>query len=353
MPDARWSPWPKRPARLLFALAALLGAAFSHPARAGDVATAQVLFDEGRRRMAEHDYANACPKLAESQRLSPAVGTEFNLADCWEHVGKLASSWAAFLDVADLTHRRGETEREQAARQRAAALEPRLGRLIIDVPAARRVVNLEVTRDGDLVRDALWGIAVPVDAGEHSVEARAPGGLHWSGIVRTQDGQTATIGVSALTAPGGVAVVTPPEGHVSAPPSLPPPTIPPPSVPPEPIHGPDRTAALVALGATVVFAGVGILGLVEHQANINSYNTDSSCPAIGAPSRPAHCNDFVSSANTWNTVAVVGFVASGVALAGGVTLWLLAPRPASSASGATASLRCFAGYASLGCAGVF
>src|SRR6202023_3380435 len=131
-------------------LVALLGAASSRPARAGDVATAQVLFDEGRRRMAEHDYANACPKLAESQRLSPAVGTEFNLADCWEHVGKLASSWAAFLDVADLTHRRGEREREQAARQRAAALEPRLGRLIIDVPAARRVANLEVTRDGDL-----------------------------------------------------------------------------------------------------------------------------------------------------------------------------------------------------------
>jgi hypothetical protein len=340
---------------LLVATLALLAAASSRPARAAgsDVATAQVLFDEGRRRMAEHDYANACPKLAESQRLSPAVGTEFNLADCWEHVGKLASSWAAFLDVADLTHRRGETEREQAARQRAAALEPRLGRLIIDVPAARRVANLEVSRDGDLVRDALWGIAVPVDAGEHSVEARAPGGLRWSGVVRTQDGQTATIGVSALSASGTAAVPSQPEGHVSVPPALPPSTVPPAPPPsPEPTHGADHTAAFVALGASVVFAGVGVLGLVEHQANINDYNTDPSCPAIGAASRPAHCSDFVSSANTWNTVAVVSLVASGVALAGGVTLWFIAPRPASSASGTTA-VRCFAGVASLGCAGAF
>ena len=158
-----------------------------------DVAAAQLLFDEGRRRMGQGDYANACPKLAESQRLSPAVGTEFNLAVCWEHVGKLASSWAAFLDVADLTHRRGEGEREQAARQRAEALAPRLGKLSVEVPATRRVADLEVRRDGELVRDALWGIAVPVDAGDHRVEARATGRRPWSAVVHTQDGQTATV----------------------------------------------------------------------------------------------------------------------------------------------------------------
>ena len=326
----------------------------SRPARAtgDDVATAQLLFDEGRRRMAQGDYASACPKLAESQRLSPAVGTEFNLADCWEHVGKLASSWGAFLDVADLTHRRGEVEREQAARQRAEALAPRLARLSVEVPAARRVADLEVRRDGELVRDALWGIAVPVDAGDHRVEAYASGRRPWSSVVHTQDGQTATVTVPDLAlAPPPVPAGTSDTVSVAPPPPAPFPPPFPPTPPPPP--GADHTAAFVVLGAAVVFAGVGVAGVVEHGTEVGDYNADSTCPAITAPGRPAHCNDLVNSANTWDTVAVVGFVAGGLALIGGVTLWLATPGPRTATAARSTSLRCFGGFGSLGCAGTF
>ena len=54
----------------------------------GDKAAAQSLFDEGRRLMGEAKYADACPKLAESQKLDPGVGTQFHLADCYEHLGQ-------------------------------------------------------------------------------------------------------------------------------------------------------------------------------------------------------------------------------------------------------------------------
>jgi hypothetical protein len=312
-----------------------------------DVAAAQLLFDEGRRRMGQGDYANACPKLAESQRLSPAVGTEFNLAVCWEHVGKLASSWAAFLEVADLTHRRGETDREQAARQRADALAPRLGKLSIEVPALRRVADLEVRRDGELVRDALWGIAVPVDAGDHRVEARATGRRPWSAVVHTQDGQTATVTVPDL-APAPPVPVDPGE---RAPVPPPPPPAPPP--PPITVSGADHTAAFIVLGAAVVLAGVGIAGVVEHGAEVSAYNSDPTCPAITASGRPAHCNDLVDSASTWNTVAVVGFVAGGLALVGGVTLWVATPGPRPTTVTPANAFRCFGGLASVGCAGTF
>ena len=342
---------PMRLARLLLVTCALTGAAWSRPARAAgdDVATAQLLFDEGRRRMAQGDYAGACPKLAESQRLAPALGTEFNLADCWEHVGKLASSWAAFLEVADLTHRRGEAEREQAARQRADTLAPRLGRLTIEVPALRRIADLEVRRDGELVRDTLWGISVPVDAGDHRVEARAAGRRTWSAVVHTQDGQTGSVTVPDL-APAPAAA---PADTARTPPA--PPPSPPPPPPVTPLPGPDHTAAFVVLGSAVVLGGVGIAGLLEHGSQVSAYNADSTCPAITAAGRPAHCNDLVNSANTWNTVAVVSFVASGIALVGGVTLWLAAPTPTAPA-GTTAhasTLRCFGGFASVGCAGTF
>jgi hypothetical protein len=340
-----------RIARLLFVVCTVAGAGSSRPARASgdDVAAAQLLFDEGRRRMAKGDYANACPKLAESQRLSPGVGTEFNLADCWEHVGKLASSWAAFLEVADLTHRRGEAEREQAARQRADALAPRLGRLSIEVPALRRIADLEVRRDGELVRDALWGIAVPVDAGDHRVEARASGRRPWSAVVHTQDGQTASVTVPDL-APAPPPVDTVERASVVPPPS-PPPPLPPP--PPPPLPGGDHTAAFIVMGAGVVLTGVGIAGVVEHGAQVSDYNNDPTCPPISASTRSAHCSDYVNAASTWNTVAVVGFVAGGLALIGGVTLWLASPGSGTTTTPPASAIRCFGGLASLGCTGTF
>ena len=341
-------------ARILFVACAVAASSSSRSARAtgDDVATAQLLFDEGRRRMAQGDYTTACPKLAESQRLSPGVGTEFNLADCWEHVGKLASSWAAFLDVADLTHRRGEGEREQAARQRAEALAPRLGKLSVEVPATRRVADLEVRRDGELVRDALWGIPVPVDAGDHRVEARASGRRTWSAIVHTQDGQSASVTIPDLAlAPPPAPVDTGDRASAPPPPPLPVPPAPPPTITPAP--GADHTTDFVVLGAAVVLAGVGVAGVVEHQAQVNAYNADSTCPAITAAGRPAHCNDLVNSANTWNTVAVVGFVAGGLALVGGVIIWLATPGPRSTTAAPSNAFRCSGGFASLGCAGTF
>lgn len=335
----------------------MAGAVSPRPARASgdDVAAAQLLFDEGRRRIAQGDYAGACPKLAESQRLSPAVGTEFNLADCWEHVGKLASSWAAFLEVADLTHKRGEGEREQAARARADAVAPRLGRLTVEVPLLRRIRDLEVRRDGEVVQDALWGIAVPVDAGDHRVEVQAPGRLPWSAVVHTKDGATASITVPDLPVappppPPATGAPPPPVGEKTAAPPAPPPP-PPPTV--STTEGPDHTAAFIVLGAAVVFAGVGIAGVVEHGSDVNTYNNDPTCPSITASNLPAHCNDLVSSANTWNTVAVVSFVASGVALIGGVTLWLAAPTPKATTNAPASAFRCYGSFGSLGCAGSF
>ncbi len=312
-----------------------------------DVATAQVLFDDGKRLMTQERWSEACPKLQESQRLAPAIGTEYNLADCLEHQGKLASSWAAFLEVVDLTHKRGETQREQAAKGRATALAPRLGKLTIQVPA--RAPGLEVLRDGESLPPEVWGVAVPVDAGDHRVEARAPGRVAWSSTVRTADGATATTNVPDL-------VPAPPSATSDAPTPAPAasgsgssPTPAPPDT-----GSADHTAALIVLGSAVVLAGVGVAGVLEHASNVSNYNADPTCPSIDSSTRPAQCTDYVDQANTWNTVGIVGFVAGGAALVTGVTLWLLTPtHPTSTATRSSPGFACAPGFGAVGCAGSF
>lgn len=159
--------------------------------RASDEAGARVLFFEARKLAAAGDYAAACPKFEDSFRLDPGIGTNFNLADCYEHTGRIASAWARFLDVAAATKAAGQVERERVARARAAALEPKLARLTIAVEAT--APGLSVVRDGIDVGAAAWRVAVPVDPGPHVIEASAPGRSAWK---TTAD---VPVGPSAIT----------------------------------------------------------------------------------------------------------------------------------------------------------
>ena len=65
-----------------------------------DPAAAQALFYEARQLMKENKFGLACPKLEESLRLDYGIGTEFNLADCNEKLGRLATAWSQFISVA-------------------------------------------------------------------------------------------------------------------------------------------------------------------------------------------------------------------------------------------------------------
>ncbi len=120
----------------LLALGLALAPAVARAQSASDQAAATALFKQGRDLMAAGKYADACPKLAESQRLDPGAGTLLNLATCYEKNGQLASAWTTYQDAASAAQKAGEGERVKAARAKVAALEPTLPTLTIVVPAA-------------------------------------------------------------------------------------------------------------------------------------------------------------------------------------------------------------------------
>jgi hypothetical protein len=307
-----------------------------------DVATAQVLFDDARSLMKTGDYTAACPKLEESERLATAVGTEFNLADCYEHAGRLASAWARFLQVASTTKALGQTEREQVARERARLLEPKLGRLAIVVGDAAKLDAMVVTRDGSVVDAPLWGVAVPVDAGDHAIRATAPGHAGWSTQVRTADGATIRVSVEPLP----VAVPTPSPTTTPTTTSTPTPTK---TVPQPPPSTPLRTTGWITLGGGALLGVVGLVGLLEHNGAVSGYNNDASCLGISSPSPSAECADRVSTAHTWSSVAVISFLAGGAALGAGIVL--LATTPHSPADAVTVA--CAPGLGGASCFGSF
>jgi hypothetical protein len=301
------------------AIGALASRASAQQPAPSDAAMAETLFEEAKKLMAQSDYAAACPKLAESNRLDPGSGTLTALALCHEQQGKTASAWAEFIEVVDQAQRAGRADRVKFAQQHVTALEPKLSRLTITV--TQSTAGLEVRRDGVVVGNAAWGMAAPVDPGEHVVEASGTGKRTWSARVTVgADGDTKSIAVPALEdeAPPPTTTTRPPPPRRDE--------AEPPAVPPE-TGGSQRTIGLVLGGAGVVAIGVGsFFGLraISESSDAKKLCSPSSC------TNP----DAVATNDDAKTAAIVSDVAIGagiVAVLAGGYLFLSAPSGAPAA----------------------
>ena len=193
-------PWHLRGALACGVLGAVLAATSpSFAEGAADEALSTTLFKEARALVEAGDYASACPKFVEAQRLHAATGTALNIGDCFEKTGKLATAWGAFKAAETLARKNGDAARQAEAARRAELLSPRLPKLAIVVPPAARVPGFELKRDGAVVGEGQWGSSLPVDVGAHTIEVTAPGRKAWSTVVRVEtDGSTASVEVPVM-----------------------------------------------------------------------------------------------------------------------------------------------------------
>jgi serine/threonine-protein kinase len=312
-----------RPALAALLASALLAAGAAARAQGNDAAIAEALFEEGRKLMVAGDLARACPKLAESERLDPGVGTLLNLGDCWERDHKIASAWAAFVEAEALANRAGQTARARYAAEKSAALEPRLSHLIVRVADDARTRGMIVLRDREILGEATWGVPMPIDPGTHTIEVEAPDRRPWRREIDVaEDGSTLQIDVPPLEV---VDVTAPPPRVVVLPPPLPPQT------PPEPRGNATLRWWGVGVGAAGV-AGIGAaltLGAVAMAKDAHTRElgcTRTTCPTVEGV---AAAHDARVIANVATAVTVVG----AVAIAAGVTMFIVSlPRARAAAA---------------------
>jgi serine/threonine-protein kinase len=325
-------------------LAALAAPAVAHAQGSTAKVAAEALFEEGRRLMADGKAAEACPKFADSERIEPSPGTLLNLASCYEKINRPATAWATYREAASLAASTGRQDLVATAQRHADALSPKLPRL--SVTAATTPEGFAVALDGVTIAA---GVALPVDPGEHTVDATAPSFKPWSSKVTIgADATTTAVAVPALeAAPAAPAApVTPLPGTGEAAVAAPPGQATAAGAPP-PDDSADRrrsqhTTALIVGGAGVVAMGVsGVLGLVakgKYNDSLGSCPRDPNlCSADGVSQR--------DSARTMGNVATAVFAVGAGAVVAGVIIWVASPSAPPTATARVELVPAFGGAA--------
>jgi hypothetical protein len=280
-------------------------------------AAVEALFDEGKRLMAEGRIAQACPKFLASYDLEHRLGTLLNLATCYEKNDQLASAWARFVEARTLAARANQAERQQFADEHAKALEPKLSKLTVAV--SKPLPGLEVKVDGRAIAQGAWGVAVPMDAGTHTIEATAPDHAAYQGEV--------TLGGNAdrktVTVPHLAEAPKPPAGAESR------------AKPVEASHGTSggRIAAIAVAGLGVVSLGVGGYFGAAALGKKGDPGYGVGCDANGNCQTGSQGLQLHRDAFTDATISTILLGAGAACVVGGAVLWLVSP------SGSTASTR--------------
>ncbi|MBL8619864.1 MAG: PEGA domain-containing protein [Myxococcales bacterium] len=281
-------------------------------------------FKEGRALAKAGKHAEACAAFETSQRLDPSFGTQFNIAQCDEKIGKLATALRLYRELAA---RDTNADRRAAAADLGAKLAPRVPRVQVQVTPTP--AELTVTIDGVAPTcEPAPCTATPttlVDLGSYEVVARAPGYREARATATVTD--ESRVVVVALQLVADAATPPPPPidvGPVAAPRAT--------------AHSRRRTYAVVALAA----GGAALVGGAVAGLRARRVWNDATAVCGGSTSCPsdadtARANQLADDARLRANISTALVIAGGVAVAGGVALWLTAPRERGVAVAAHAS----------------
>jgi len=252
-------------------------------------------------------YAEACAAYELAQRYDPGMATQFRLAQCYEKLGRLATAWRNYLEVADMAAKVGMQKRERYARKQADALRGRLSTLtIIPSAATAALEGLRGSVDGRSIAMTQWGKPLPVDGGSHQIVVTAANRKQWVRQVEVKpEGDALVLRVKRLaadrTALKDIDTLDPSPDETS-------------------VGSSQRLAGWivggVGLAGLVVGTVLGALAKTRYDDS-SDFCQDDYCTAEGLEIR--------DNARSQGTAATVVFSVSAAALVTGVVLLLTAP----------------------------
>ncbi|HET7540182.1 MAG TPA: hypothetical protein VFK05_09925 [Polyangiaceae bacterium] len=210
--------------------------------------------------------------------------------------------------------------REDAAKEQAA-LEPRLASLTVKVQGAG-AADANVVMDGAKVPSALIGVAHPADPGTHTLQATGTGAASESQTITLKEGGAGTITLQLLPTPGAAPVVPPPAQPATTATTT--------SAALDSNQAGKsgnslRTASYVAFGAGAAGVVVGTLFGLKAKKNYNDGNAlcGGHDPCELSQDEAARREQLGKNGDSAKTISIIGFVAGGVGVAAGTTLFIL------------------------------
>jgi hypothetical protein len=282
---------------LVVAAAALLPFLGASTAHAED---AKSLFEEALNYSRRGDSARACELFERSFTLEAASGTLLNVAACREARGELVSAYNAYAEALDRSDREGKPDRVKVARLRLSAIESKVARVVVrsaDPPTSTRAVYLDGREAPTLTERPL-----AIEAGMHTTEVRDANKVVFNVNVQTVVGELAEVMLPSLEPPEPAS---------------------PKSIGPAAEHSPtpgrtQRTIGLVAVGVGVAAAGAGTV------TGILAFKKKDRADLI-RPYDPAAAHTTNDEGKLFADISTISFIAAGVAVATGITIYATAP----------------------------
>ncbi len=285
---------------------------------------ADAAFKEGRELYKKNKYAEACEQFEKSQQLDPANGTLFNIAQCSEKIGKLATAAASYREViANDTN----AERKASAAERLKALTPRVPKLVVKVASPPPGIIVELDSKSS-PRTIEANKPIEVDFGDYSVVVRARGYNEFMSRVKiSQEAKTTTVDATLVEGASNTETA----GVVKA---------------ERPQPAPSSKKKVVGIGGMAVGGAAVATGVVFGVLARGTWNDakdvcgGTTCMTQDDLERANDLGDQARSNATLSTIFVIG----GVAIAGaGAYLFFTAPgdtkiSPSASVSGAGVTL---------------
>lgn len=259
-------------------------------------------FRKGRDLFKAGEYAAACAQFETSQRLDPQLGTLFNLAQCHEQIGKIASAYGAYRDIVT---KDTNAERRSFANELAEKLAPRVTHVVVQIDG--ELPPGLVVRIGD--RRVVANRPVPIDKGTYEIRVQAFATQTATVDVKigaTEEGRTLTV-IIPLT----------PITQKRRPASLR-------SNDVERPRSPRKVAGItgVSLGVATLLVGAGFAWHARSSWQEGHSVCGTSCATQTDSDRAYYLQE---SAVRSSKISNVLFVAGGALVVTGVVLWATAP----------------------------